>query len=80
MSLKLTSLNVTDATVECIFEDNTGRAVRGAIEEAFFAEFAPQPQQLSPQRKERIVKDNVDYLTSEVERQLRLGYRQISIQ
>jgi hypothetical protein len=66
--------------VECDVVTPDGTVTRSVIEQSFFDEFVGAPNQhLSPKQQTRIVNDNVEYLEAEVERQWRMGNRELVI-
>lgn len=80
LRLDLSSLRADGGRVEVSFTAPNGKTVRGAIEQSFFEDFMGQPNpRLTPQHTQRIVADNQAWLAAEAERQLNLGYREITI-
>lgn len=80
LRLDISSLRADGARVEVSFTTPNGQQVKGAIEQSFFEDFMGQPNpQLTQAHKQRIVSDNEAWLATEAERQLELGYREITI-
>lgn len=83
MSAKLlldTLMLVDGGRVECSVAAPDGTVVKGVIPESFFEEFQTAPNmQLSPQRRGRIIQDNLAYLEAKADLQWRAGSRELVI-
>lgn len=79
--LLMETLRLADGgKVECDIVTPDGTRTRGVIEQSFFEEFMGAPGvKLTPVQQGRIVRDNVDYLEGEVDRQWRMGSREVVI-
>lgn len=81
VKLLLDTLRTVDGgKVVCEVLTPEGTVVRGSIEQSFFEDFmgVPQPQ-LSAQRQNRIVQENVHYLETEAARLLEMGFKEVVI-
>jgi hypothetical protein len=81
VKLMLETLRMADGgRVVCDVATPEGELVKAMIEHSFFEDFMGSPQpNLTVQKQDRIVRDNVGYLEAEVERQLQLGSRELVI-
>ena len=79
--LLLETLRLADGgKVVCEVMTAEGDLVKSMIEPSFFEEFVAAPNmQMSAQRQNRIVRENVSYLEHEAERLLGLGYKELVI-
>lgn len=65
--------------VECVVNTSRG-AVTSVIERSFFEDFTGNPNpQLTPKQQERIITTNAEWLATEAERQLSMGFKEVVI-
>ncbi len=83
MSTKLildSLMQADDGRVECKMMAPDGTVVPGIIEQSFFQEFATSPVEvIKPEKKGRIVRDNLAYLEKVSDRLWREGNRELVI-
>ena len=69
-----------DGRVECKMMAPDGTVLHGIIEQSFFQEFVTSPTEvIKPEKKGRIVRDNLAYLESVSDRLWREGNRELVI-
>lgn len=78
--LLLDSIKDADAgSVQYTVETTGGERIQGTIEETFFNDFKIRGQKMTTERKQRIARDNADYIEEIARRQIRVGSAQVII-
>lgn len=65
--------------VEYTVQTEQGEQVRGKIEQTFFDDFKVRGQKMTNERKQRIARDNADYIEEIAGRQIRIGMGEVVI-